>query len=72
MKTKGIIGYVSDGDVLEIDIRTHMAIEFTKSLLSNSNLNTEEQYATNQIYETITIMGISYADELIKQLKETS
>lgn len=48
-----------------LDIRTHMAIEFTKALMSNSVVT--ENTRNDTIYECVN-MGVFAADELIKQL----
>lgn len=49
----------------EIDIRTYMAIEFAKVILTDGN-----SLKPNTSNETICIAGITLADELIKQLNQ--
>ena len=46
--------------------REHMAIEFTKAILTAGN-----SLKPNTSNETICIAGITLADELIKQLNQT-
>lgn len=51
-----------------LDMRTHMAIEFAKALLSNSTIVYEHDTST-QIW--VAQHAIHQADELIKQLNQT-
>ena len=53
-------------EVLQLDLRTHMAIEFTKAIVA-----TGASIKPNTSNEIICLAGITLADELIKQLNKT-